>query len=970
MQIYTMKNRITRRLQNQTTTTRPLAALGALLLGALAACNLTAAPITLYSNSFDSYSGAATNFSDTQITTLPNGAGGIRVEDGLAQGDSPYGAGWDGVQLINWNSAPSSSPNSMLLRPATAFRCTFDPRGGSNYVWDFWMLSFKSGTADRGFRISLTQQGADQNAHDFLIFRSGQGTTTAITGTDGVDILQAFDGRPSKTWTTMSNTVAGTPAFITNNIWTHYKIVANGVDRTFDFYVDDMVTPKCTGYSLSRPQNLVVSEIRFAHEGNSADDGYTLIDNVSLTVDGNFINLASGTFTDGFEGYTASTSANVGIVTTDNDPGGPWVTSETAGVENGKAFLTNTVQVVDSSVTAPHSGNQCLMVSQQQTSGSTISWAPAANDDVKITWWAKVPPQAGGTVDQIWLRVSLYAWEADYSAPSDTILIGYGHRQVLVGLGAGNSILTFSRWFNEWFNNGQWGDTLGTYTADTWEEYQLTTDVKHNSYTLVKNPSSTPVVIIKDGQYISSWVGNRTFHTVAFSTSNGGSTATPSPAAYIDDVTVEPYTNTEAPQPKPYAPAMPGGRFTNYTVVNVPGHIVGGVTVDPQDTNTIIFTTDDEVAGAIRKATKVASGNWVLDPTPIVSGLNNPNGLTMETNGNLWFVLDAVKGGQACGLRRLKAPWASNVVEEIVTDFGFAPTNRQDQPCDVVPVPAAFTGTTPMMAVLDRGVDASINPNAIWLVDPTTTSLNQMLYSTPLVQAPDSAIFGNGSGGNANAIAFLDGVTPGGELVTVHEGTGLIATFTSAGQNRYIDTTAASITFGEGIAVDPTTSRVWVSDNKNNVTPSAFVTNRITSFDSAVSSPGPFAEEIIFPNTSPSADRPDRRVYFHEPGMTFSQDGAFLVVSDQSLSSHGGRLLIFHNQAFTIPAFTITSVNRSGSTVNLAWQSAGGVTYDVQRATVVTGPYTSIGTTLNTQFTDSSSPAGNAYYRVSASPQD
>ena len=46
----------------------------------------------------------------------------------------------------------------MLLRPNTAFRCNLDPRGGTNYTWEFWMLSSKSGSADRGFRISLLKR--------------------------------------------------------------------------------------------------------------------------------------------------------------------------------------------------------------------------------------------------------------------------------------------------------------------------------------------------------------------------------------------------------------------------------------------------------------------------------------------------------------------------------------------------------------------------------------------------------------------------------------------------------------------------------------------------------------------------------------------------------------------------------------------------------------------------------------------
>lgn len=935
------------------------------------------AAITLVNENFDSYSGAATNFTDLQVA-IPN-SDYLRVEDGLAFADAPSGLGFNGVQLINWNSAPGSAPNCMLLRPNTAFRCNLDPRGGTNYVWEFWMLSSKSGGADRGFRLSLLEEGADQNEQDFIIFRSGQAATTnntSLTGlspaVDGVDILQAFNGFSAasgtpgpNSWVTVSNTAAGTPSFVTNNVWNHYKIEADAPSRTFKFYVNDMVTPVKVGVSMARPQNLPVTAIRFANEGNSADDGYTLIDDVKLTVDGEFISLANGPFSDGFESYAASNSGNTNSA--DSNPGGAWVTAETTGVGANNYFAPQRVQVVDGSVTAPHSGSKCLMVWQKQTSGASISWGQATNEDVRITWWAKVPGQTNAGVDAVYLRVSLYAWEADHSSASDTLLFGHGHRQTGAGFGTENSILTFNRWFNEWFNNGQWGDTLRTYTPDVWEEYQLTTDVKRNSYTLVKNPSTTPVVVVKDGQYISSWGNNKKFHTIAFSTSNVPTGGTDNPPAFVDDITIEPYTNTSAPEPRPYSPNLVGGRFTNYTILTVPGKTIGGVAVDPRDTNTILFTIDEERIGEIRKATKVANGNWVVDPTPIVSGLYNPNSLTVETNGTIWFVMDAVKGGQACGLRRLKAPWNLNSVEEVITDFGAAPLNRQDQPCDLT---FYVTNGVTRLAVLDRGVDASNNPNAIWVVDPATTALNQSLYATALVPST-TTLFGAGLGGNANGIGYLPKT---GELVTIWEGdgvndNGVVQAFdATTGSARSIFLGGSGITWGAGIAVDPTTDRIWVTDRKNTVTPSAFVTPQIVSFDSTN---GAAVQELTFPNSSPTADRPDRHIDFKDPGLRFSTDGSFLVVSDQSLHSGGGRVLIFHNEAFTIPDITITSVTRSGGNANLTWSSGGNVNYVVQRSSTVDGTYASIsGVLTTTQFTDTSAPAAEAFYKVVAFPQD
>ncbi|MFO1512911.1 MAG: hypothetical protein U1F83_08390 [Verrucomicrobiota bacterium] len=953
--------------RNNQTRQKSITALLAILVG-LSAGNAFASTLTLVNENFDSYSGAATSFSDPKVA-IPN-TDYIRVEDGLAQGDAPGGLGFNGVQLVNWASAPGSAPNCMLLRPNTAFRCNLDPRGGTNYVWDFWMLSSKSGAADRGFRISLVEEGADQNEQDFLIFRSGQAATATTSGVDGVDIIQAFDGRPSKTWTTMSNSIAGTPSYVTNGVWNHYKIVADAVNRTFDYYVNDMVTPVCVGYALSRPQHLPVTGIRFANEGNSADDGYTLIDNVSLTVTGTFIDLSAGAFSEGFEGYAASNSGNTNSA--DNNPGGAWVTAETTGVGNGSSLAPTKVQVVDTSVSGTaHSGSKSLMVWQKQTAGASISWGQATNEDVKITWWAKIPGQTNAGVDAVYLRVSLYAWEADYSSASDTILIGYGRRQTGVGFGTENSILTFSRWFNEWFNNGQWGDTLQTYTPDTWEEYQLTTDVRHNSYTLIKNPSSVPVTIIKDGQYISSWGNNKKFHTIGFSTSNVPGAGADNPPTFVDDITIEPYTNTQNPEPRPYTivGTGPGARFTNYTILTVPGKTVGGVAVDPRDTNTILFTIDEERIGEIRKATKVASGNWVIDPTPVVSGLYNPNSLVVESNGTIWFVRDAVKGGQSSGLSRLKAPWNLNTVEEVITDFGFSPTNRSDQPCDL-----AFyvTNGVTKLAVLDRGVDLNNNPNAIWVVDPATTTLNQYNYADALV-APSTTLFGGGIGGNANGIAWLPG---SGELVTIWEGDGIndngvivaFDTATGAARNIFIGP-GSGVTWGAGIDVDPSTGRIWVSDRKKTVAPlSEFAVPQIVSFDPTS---GTSVQELTFTNSNPTADRPDRNINFKDPGMRFSQDGKFLVVSDQALNSGGGRLVIFHSEPFVIAPITINSTARNGSSVALTWTSGGAVNYVVQRSATVNGPYATISPVLTTtQFTDTTSPVGSAFYKVLAFQQN
>jgi len=958
------------------------------ILTCLTAAHSMAATVTLVNENFDSYSGAATSFSDLTVGPLTS-TDRIRVLDSVAAPDSPSGLGDNGVQLINWDSAPGSSPNCMLLRPNTAFYLNLDPRGGTNYAWEFWMLSSKSGAADRGFRLILHQQGADQGGQSALDIRSGQASTTNNAGVpggisvDGVDVIQAFNGFSAasgtvgpNSWVTISNTAAGTPAFVTNNVWAHYKIVADAVARTFSFYVNDMVTPVSVLNSLSRPQNLPVDTIRFGNEGNSADDGYTLIDNVSLTVDGTFIDLATGSFTEGFEGYTASNAGNTNSA--DNDPGGAWVTAETDGKNQNRYFDQTRVQVVDSTVTAPHSGSQCLMFVKGQVGGSSLSWAQATNEDIKVTWWSKVPaavPAPANNVYAINFQMTLFAWEAGNTLGGDTIAIAYGENGVLP-YGSQTSILATSRRLTEWYGSVQ-GDTLQTFTADTWEEYQLTTDVKRNSYDLVKNPSSTPVVIVKDGQYNANWGNVKKFHTIGFSTSSdfvvvlGGPGF--NPPAYVDDITIEPYTNTQTPEPRPYTilGTGPAARFTNYTVLTVPGKTIGGVAVDPRDTNTIVFTVYERQAGAIMKATKVASGNWAVDPTPLVTDLYCPSSLVVETNGTIWFVMNGPFTGEVGGLRRLKAPWNLNTVEKVIPDFGNAPTNRQDQPCDLT---FYVTNGVTKLAVLDHAADfLNPNPRAIWVVDPATTTLYQANYNTALVAPNTANLFSPGLGFTVTGIAALPA---SGELVTIAQGdqandNGVIAAWdTTTGTPRYLSTAGSGITMGGGIDVDPTTGRIWVSDRKRTIYPrSEFAVPQIVSFHPTTV--GAFVQELSFTNSAPNAARPDRNIDLTDAGMRFSQDGKFLVVGDQALCSGGGRLVIFHSEPFVIAPITITSTVRTGSSVALAWTSGGAVNYVVQRSATVNGTYATISPVLTgTQYTDASSPAGSAFYKVLATPQN
>jgi hypothetical protein len=386
-------------------------------------------------------------------------------------------------------------------------------------------------------------------------------------------------------------------------------------------------------------------------------------------------------------------------------------------------------------------------------------------------------------------------------------------------------------------------------------------------------------------------------------------------------------------------------RFTNSTQIKVAGP-VGAVTVDPRDNSTIAFTIDATPSGAIYKATKVAKGNWVVDSKPVASGLSNPSGLKIDANGTLWWVHD-----YTAALMRLKSPWESNTPEMVIADLGnFAgtpPAAVDDDPFDVCIAPASFTGGAVKpgdVVVMDRGVDNNAD-NALFYVDPATTTLNQTEYKTYLVE-PNSIAFG------------------GLDLVAMTTTSDKIATLCLDGQVTLVDALGASTYFfpefypngsviePAALAADPTTGRFWIADD---------ATNQVWSCDAS----GLNSQcELSFPLIDPLYT--GRNIDFHEPGMAFSPDGKFLVVSDSSTANGGGRLIIFHSEPFEIAKFKV-DIERTASQVKITWESAGG-TYNVLRGDSITNPAGFInvsGDITTPSFTDTNAP-GPVFYRVVA----
>ncbi len=449
----------------------------------------------IFADDFEGHEAAATSLSDVSDAdpTHPN----MRVID-----DDPLGSdAGSGVQVVNWQA--NSGSNALLLRSGTEAQIHFtQARSGSSYQFDFWLYTVK-GAGDRNFSLILRGEGSDFNGDDYLAYRSDRAATQNIFYYDGV-------GPGAAAW-------VNTGVNHTDEVWQHHRIVIDPNALTFDLYLDDMDTPVLSGAELSRCEVAVPTVLRIVHEGNSDDDGYFLIDDISLTVEG-AIDPAR-TFTDGFESYDARAS-----VDDDADPKGPWITTEVNGTGSGKDRTPAKVQVVDSTVVAPHSGEKCLKIEGGQRAGATVAWGEPAQSDVQITWWAYVPASVDATTAN-YLRMSLYGAEDGNCIAGDNALLGYGSRDATIGDETSLTLYT-----------GGWLDSGIDYTPLTWEEYQLTTHTAEGTYSIVKGPSSgSPQTIADRAPFVGTATNWAPVFMAAWSSSNG----TGHPPVYIDDVEIK-----------------------------------------------------------------------------------------------------------------------------------------------------------------------------------------------------------------------------------------------------------------------------------------------------------------------------------------------------------------------------------------------------------------------------------------------
>ena len=663
------------------------AVFGLLLLACAMAAQWTTAAVTIYSDDYEGYSNGATNLNDMADADPAH-------PDLLITDDNPVGGTNEtGVQVINWQA--HAGTNALLLRAGSEAQVHLKgARSGSRYQLDFWLYAMK-GSGNRNFYLILRGEGADSNGDDYLAYRSDRAATTSIWYYDGV-------GPGTAAW-------VNTGATHTDGVWQHHRMVIDPNLLTFNLYLDNLETPVLEGAELARPDAAVPTVLRIVHEGDSADDGYFIIDDLSLTVEG--ARDLAATLTDGFESYTARATPE-----DDANPAGPWITTEVNGTGSAKDRMPTKVQVVGTDVVTPHSGKQCLKIEGGQRAGASIAWGVPPQADVQITWWARVPASVAGATAN-YLRMSLYGAENGNAISGDNALLGYGSRQP--GLGDETSLTYY---VTAWLDSGI------DYTPDTWEEYRLITHTAQGRYTIIKNPSGANPQIIVDR---SAFVGTATNWVPVFMAAWSSSNGSGHPPVYIDDIEVKSLVSIPDPLPEPYTVAFAGTRFTNVTTLNLGGPI-GNVTVDPRDSSTILFAVDAASGGgAINRASKVAGGNWSVDPTPVVAGLSNPSGLAVGQDGTLWWTHD-----YTMALMRLRWPWSNNVPEQLIADFGDSSGAAiDDDPIDLTIAPTNFNGTLGkpgMIIVADRGADGD-TLNAVYYVDPATINLNQTDYNSFLV---------------------------------------------------------------------------------------------------------------------------------------------------------------------------------------------------------------------------------------------
>ena len=165
---------------------------------------LRAATNTIVSDDFESYTGAATNLTDTSDANplVPNA---VIVDDNPAGG-----VNGSGVQLIDWLA--HSGKQSLLLRSGSEAQVNLvNARSGPSYTPRFLGL-FRAASDQRSGHVHhMRGEGSDINGDDYLAYRVDRANSTALFYYDGV-------GPGAAAW-------VNTGRNHTPEVWQHHRFV-------------------------------------------------------------------------------------------------------------------------------------------------------------------------------------------------------------------------------------------------------------------------------------------------------------------------------------------------------------------------------------------------------------------------------------------------------------------------------------------------------------------------------------------------------------------------------------------------------------------------------------------------------------------------------------------------------------------------------------------------------------------------
>jgi fibronectin type 3 domain-containing protein len=369
--------------------------------------------------------------------------------------------------------------------------------------------------------------------------------------------------------------------------------------------------------------------------------------------------------------------------------------------------------------------------------------------------------------------------------------------------------------------------------------------------------------------------------------------------------------------------------FTNGTGVITPGNIAATsgtvITVSPTDTTTYTLTVTNAAGDTARQTATVTLA--IATPS-ITSFVASPASIITGGNSNLTGVFSGGTGVITPGNISVTSGKAVNVLPTDTTTYTLTVTNA--------------AGATAMQTAI-----VTVTPGGPGIASFTAN--------------PNSIT----SGGSSNLIGVFSGgtgvITPGNIAVTSGSAANVSPTTTTTYTLTVTPPTGTAVT--QAATVSVTTSGAPTAPTTLTATPgNQLVTLNWTSVAAATS----YIVSRSTTNGGPYAMIGSTTGTVFEDDVVVNNTTYYYVVQSVDAAGTSG----YSNQAFAMPvmppavATLLTATPGDGEAV-LNWTAGAGATsYQVGRATVSGGPYSTVGTTTNTTITDTDLTDGTAYYYV------